>query len=190
MEIGGLGQGKLRSEFQFLVKKGDGFRVNSKDIISDILRINNRFSLKNHNILFDALKNNKIKISCYKGIKRMLSTLRMRGVKIGLLTNGVPEIQKNKLECLKILNCFDEIIYAKNTGFEKPNSKPFSMIIKKIKIKPKSILFAGDNLKNDIIPAIKAGMDGLLVDHYEGRNNTSEYKVTKTNLLASDIQKL
>ncbi len=52
-EVGGLGKGKLRSEFQLLAKKGDGFRDNNK-----FEQINNTFKL---NYRKSATKNLYIK---------------------------------------------------------------------------------------------------------------------------------
>ena len=44
-EIGGLGKGKLRSELQLLVKKGDGFRENNRfEQINNTLKLNYRRS--------------------------------------------------------------------------------------------------------------------------------------------------
>ena len=71
MEIGGLGKGKLRSEFQFLVKKGDGFRENNKfEQINNTLKLNYRRSATK-NLYLKANYNYENSQATYTGLTQL-----------------------------------------------------------------------------------------------------------------------
>lgn len=70
-EIGGLGQGKLRSEFQLLVKKGDGFRENNKfEQINNTLKLNYRRSATK-NLYLKANYNYENSQATYTGLTKL-----------------------------------------------------------------------------------------------------------------------
>lgn len=50
------------------------------------------------------------RIQPYDGVIELLEELREKGVRIGLLTDGSPEMQREKMRALGIIPLFDEII--------------------------------------------------------------------------------
>ena len=70
-EIGGLGKGKLRSELQLLVKKGDGFRENNKfEQINNTLKLNYRRSATK-NLYLKANYNYEDSQATYTGLTKL-----------------------------------------------------------------------------------------------------------------------
>ena len=70
-EIGGLGKGKLRSELQLLVKKGDGFRENNKfEQINNTLKLNYRRSATK-NLYLKANYNYEDSQATYTGLTQL-----------------------------------------------------------------------------------------------------------------------
>jgi putative hydrolase of the HAD superfamily len=121
----------------------------------------------------------------------MLNKFReKKNIKVGLVTNGVPEIQRNKLQSLGIERHFDQIIFAKELGSQKPAHLPFKEAIKQFKVDPKLALFVGDHPINDIQSACDVGMDTMWIDHLDNNNMVSTYKITDANILADTITNL
>tara|TARA_B100000780_G_C21124645_1_gene455929 strand:- start:781 stop:1404 length:624 start_codon:yes stop_codon:yes gene_type:complete len=153
------------------------FRINSKNIIKDILKKYNCYNEKNSSIIFNNLKKNKVQLKIYKGFIPLFKKLKKSNIKIGILTNGNSIIQKNKIKNLKLKKYFDLIIIAKEAGKEKPHKEAFSLILKKMGSDPKKSLFVGDNSKNDIVGAKSIGMKTLWINHLKINYNKANFMV-------------
>ena len=167
------------------------FRINSQNIIEDMLRIEDLNSKSNSDHIFGIMKNLDIKLSCYNGIKKMFYKLKKDiNVKTCLVTNGVPGIQKNKLRLLNLEKYFNEIIFANELGSQKPNREPFLIALKYLQVPPELALFVGDHSKNDIEPSKMLGLDTLWIDHLKKEKTKSTYRITNPNFLSTKILSL
>ncbi len=70
----------------------------------------------------------------------------------------------NILERLVGKNIFSEIIISENENFRKPSLEFYELALKKLNVDPEEVLYIGDSLKLDIIPAKKLGFKTLLID--------------------------
>tara|TARA_Y100001980_G_C14539700_1_gene317201 strand:+ start:1174 stop:1815 length:642 start_codon:yes stop_codon:yes gene_type:complete len=167
------------------------FRMKSKDIISDIIQIN-CFEPKIHkDRIFKKMKNIKVNLQCYPGMLGLLSQLKKRSnIKIGLVTNGVPKIQENKLFCLDIYDFFDKVVFAKQIGYEKPNIQPFLFALEELNANSNDTLFVGDSLKNDIFPAQSIGLDTFWVNQLKTFSNMPTFSVSDPNKTASKLKEI
>ena len=93
----------------------------------------------------------------------VLNELRRAGYRLGVISNFDSRIY-SVLESLKILTLFDFITISSETGFAKPDPEIFQAAIQSAGVPAARILFVGDNLSNDVIPGIRAGMDSILID--------------------------
>ena len=163
-------------------------RINSNNIINDLLDLENKLNKKNKDHLFSIMKNIDIKFECYRGIKKMLSEFKTNmSTKTAIVTNGVPEIQKNKLQRLDIKDCLDQVIFAKELDSAKPDHFPFEEALARLSVNAETTLFVGDHPINDIKPADELGMDTLWIDHLDENNIVSTYRITDANNSADTI---
>lgn len=93
----------------------------------------------------------------YPFTKPMLTELRQKGLKIGLITNGKSETQRSKLKLLELEEFFDEIIISGELGVGKPDTKPFEVMSERLGIAPENLIYVGDFPVNDIEASRKAG---------------------------------
>lgn len=86
--------------------------------------------------------------------------------KMALLTNGWPEVQKQKVAALGLEKIFDKIFYAQEDGleFRKPHKRFFEKVLEWSGLSPEEILMIGDDVEADIIPATQMGMQTFLVE--------------------------
>jgi len=70
----------------------------------------------------------------------------------------------NILERLVGKNIFSEIIISENENYRKPSLEFYELALKKLNVKPEEVLYIGDSLKLDVIPAKKLGIKTLLID--------------------------
>ncbi len=95
----------------------------------------------------------------------LLKTLKNRGYKIAILTNGGSSLQREKLKATGFLNDISEshLVISGETPFDKPNPKIFQFLSEKINIPKQNILYVGDHFKNDISGSQIAGLQSAWV---------------------------
>lgn len=73
---------------------------------------------------------------------------------------------KLKLDCLgvEVDNFFSILTFPKN-GFQKPDKEAFEMLLDETKIEAKEILYLGDRVEVDLIPAKEIGMYTALINY-------------------------
>ena len=87
----------------------------------------------------------------------VLSEIKSKGIKLGLITNGKGYIQRRKLELLGIEGYFDHIIVCGEFGVQKPDRAPFYHMAKVLDIPAEKLLFVGDNPICDVDASRNAG---------------------------------
>jgi putative hydrolase of the HAD superfamily len=115
-----------------------------------------------------------------------LTKLKAAGIKLGILSNTFihsSSIERH-LRQLKILDFFSVRLYSYQFAFRKPDIRIFESAAKQIGELPQNILFVGDRIKNDIKPAVAAGMNAVLKNAYTNQNDNIPDGVQKINKLS------
>jgi putative hydrolase of the HAD superfamily len=120
-----------------------------------------------------------------------LLALRKKGMKLAVVTDGVPVKQWEKLIRLGLSDFFDEVVIAPDGEEQKPSPSPFLKAAKNLKIPPADCIVVGDRLDKDIAGGKKAGMKTIRVElgRY-GRKKPSKPEETPDKTIAriSDIE--
>lgn len=89
----------------------------------------------------------------------VLGSLR-RGWRIGIVTNGRPDIQARKVRALGVRRLVDAVVYANHegSGAGKPEPASFLEACRQLDIAPASTVFVGDDPDRDIAGAQGVGM--------------------------------
>lgn len=88
-----------------------------------------------------------------------LQSLKERGYKLGIVTNGSSYGQRGKIEATPELpGYFDMILTSEEAGVNKPNAAIFTMAAEMIGVPAEECAFVGDTFGNDILGAYRAGM--------------------------------
>lgn len=124
----------------------------------------------------------KTRLRLRTSAEMMLSSLKKRNVKLGLLTNGIAEAQANKVKLLGIEEYFDAIVYASQLGEAKPNQGVYTVILRELDTEPRYTLCIGDNPYTDFLGAKKLGMPTvrLLMGEFRNLRLAEEYEADKT----------
>ena len=89
----------------------------------------------------------------------------MRGLKIGIVTNGISEMQHNKLRETGVDKLVDAIVVSGDLPFKKPSAEIFDYAAEKLGVRNDQAIFVGDHPRNDIAGARKAGMNVVWMKH-------------------------
>ena len=77
---------------------------------------------------------------------------------VGLITNGGPEIQRQKLHALDLGSAFDTTVYAGAETPPKPAREPFDRALTDLNADPTETLYVGNSLHHDVAGAGGAGL--------------------------------
>ncbi|MFY9720287.1 MAG: HAD family hydrolase [Candidatus Cybelea sp.] len=94
----------------------------------------------------------------FPGALELLRALKERGVKLGLVTNGLSETHREKIALLRISELFDAIFLADEVGMIKPDPLLFAHACRTLGGAPSRAVMVGDRYDRDIRGAQEAGL--------------------------------
>lgn len=97
------------------------------------------------------------------GVREVLSELRARGLKIGVLSNTLPNVAVT-LEAIGVAELVDVAISTCVLGVHKPDPQAFVLASERLGVAPVHTLFV-DDLPENVEAARRVGMQALLIDH-------------------------
>lgn len=110
-------------------------------------------------------------IKLYDGVKEMLARLKNSNKKLGIITDGRVEGQKNKILSLGLDKLVDDIIITDELGgieYRKPNDTAFKIMQSRWQIPFEDMVYIGDNIKKDFIAPEKLGMKYIYFFNSDG----------------------
>ena len=97
-------------------------------------------------------------LTLFPGAVEVLRTLRDRGKRLGLLTNGFSETHREKIALLQIGELFDAIFIADEVGMLKPDPLLFAHACTTLGVATMNGAMVGDRYERDIRGALDAGL--------------------------------
>jgi putative hydrolase of the HAD superfamily len=96
--------------------------------------------------------------SVFPGAIELLRTLRERGLRLGILTNGFSETHREKIKLLQIGEFFEAIFIADEVGMIKPDPLLFAHACTTMGSAPARSAMVGDRYDRDVRGALDAGL--------------------------------
>jgi HAD superfamily hydrolase (TIGR01549 family) len=84
---------------------------------------------------------------------------------LGLVTNGLKEIQQKKVDTLSIRDSFDTLVFATPEKGYKPKPNPFEQALFDLDTSPKEAVHVGNSRLADIAGAHAAGIHSIWIPH-------------------------
>jgi len=125
------------------------------------------------------------RVSPEPGAPTVLEALAGR-VPVGLVTNGAPEMQREKLSALGIAEHFDLTVFAGYDGVEaKPSSEPFDHGTTELGVEAARTLYVGNSPGADVAGAHAAGIGSVLYSTGPDPDPSPDYRVESLDELYS-----
>ena len=93
----------------------------------------------------------------------VLSSLKAAGLQLGVVTNAVPSI-RDRISELGLGSYFDAIVLSGEVGYEKPDTRIFTIALKHLSAHPEKTVHVGDSYSADIEGAHNVGITPVLLD--------------------------
>ena len=123
-----------------LMKKHKDFWQVTEDSLDKSMKVFNIDSgLKN-----ELLNLYKI-LSPYPEVKKVLTILKKKKLKLAILSNGTPKLLQELVKSNNLNNLFDDLFSVEEVKIYKPDYKVYDLPIKKYQIKPEEITFLSAN---------------------------------------------
>ena len=105
----------------------------------------------------------------YPETEEMLQRLWSR-YRLGLVSDGHSQAQRNKLASLGIGFYFDQSVFSDELGVDarKPNPRPFALILERLAVAGRKAVYVADNPSEDFLGARRVGMWTVRVRYSEG----------------------
>lgn len=119
--------------------------------------------------VLSVYRSHKPDIHLYPGVAEMIEELRSKGVKVGIITDGRPEGQRNKLDALGL--DVDDVIITDELGgiqFRKPCDIAFRIMTTRWRLNPADIVYVGDNPAKDFQAPQQLGMKSVYFSNQDG----------------------
>ena len=84
-------------------------------------------------------------LSTFKEVPEVLKKLKEKKFKLGILSNGTPNLLEELIKSNNLQNIFDDVFSIEEVGIYKPDSKVYEIPIRKYKIKKEEVVFLSAN---------------------------------------------
>ena len=153
------------------------------EIIKKYLQI--EINIENTWIIFE--ESWKKNIELFSETNEILNSLN-KSYKLGLVTNGLSEHQRYKIEKFDLEKYFQCILISEEVGSQKPQREIFNLALQKLNLANNQIIHVGDNPSHDVIGANEAGIFSCWLKR--PKNWYKEIKDVEPNFIISNLLEL
>ena len=89
----------------------------------------------------------------------------LSGRSLGIVTNGAPEMQHEKLDSLGVSDVFDVVVHAGYETPSKPDPSPFFRALDALDVTPDAAAHVGNSLRSDVAGAHAAGVGSVWLEN-------------------------
>jgi putative hydrolase of the HAD superfamily len=100
----------------------------------------------------------------FDDVEETLKKIKIKEIKLGIMTNGTSESQRRKLKRFNIEKYFDYFYIEGEIGYGKPDIRIYKYMLEETKIPVYKIIMVGDNLIWDIEAPQKLGINTIWIN--------------------------
>jgi putative hydrolase of the HAD superfamily len=94
----------------------------------------------------------------------VVETLRARGHRLAMITNGATATQRDKIERFDLGRLFDHLLVEGEFGIGKPDARVYQHVLGELGVSADQAVMVGDDLERDVAGPQRAGMLGVWID--------------------------
>jgi putative hydrolase of the HAD superfamily len=98
------------------------------------------------------------------GATEALRHFQQQGVRLALVTNGMADSQRRKIERFGLAPFFECIVIEGEFGVGKPDGRVYAYALAQLNVLPEEVWMAGDNLEWDVAGPQWMGIKGIWID--------------------------
>ncbi|QIK66466.1 HAD family hydrolase [Nocardioides sp. HDW12B] len=122
----------------------------------------------------------------YDDVVPALRRARTAGLRVGVLTNGDAEQQRAKVDRLDLAPRIDVLVASSDLPAGKPDPTAFRHITDLLGTAPEDTLMVGDSLTDDVLGALAAGLQAVLLDRHDRHRSVDVRRISSLDELLRD----
>jgi HAD superfamily hydrolase (TIGR01662 family) len=130
----------------------------------------------------------KDEVRIFPGIRDVLSSLKGRGIRTAVISNGEREVIEIHLEKMDIDHFIDQIIAHEDSERIKPDPDQIHLCLERLGVKPEEAVFVGDMI-NDIKAARNAGLSKVIAVTY-GWHTRGQLEKLKPDVMIGSVNEI
>ena len=145
-------------------------------IFDTLLRYLGLYTEEKVRLLVYLYRSHRPTIHLYKDVLPTLECLRRYGTRLGIITDGMASVQKNKIAALGLNNLFGVIVYTDELGKNcwKPSAIPYKIALELLEARPSEAVYVGDSPSKDFLAPNSMGMLTIQVNRQMCQNLKEE----------------
>lgn len=156
----------------------DLFSISSKNVFNRFFDIHQIGYTKEDILsLVEEYRDHMPSIKLKDTIITLMISLRQKGYKLGVITDGYKKTQKNKVMAIELEKYVDYIVITDELGsaFWKPHPKPFELMSEVLNVKFNEMIYIGDNPSKDFHIASVYPIKTIRIKRSQGVYQTDIY---------------
>ncbi len=128
--------------------------------------------------------------SCKTFSETVPALRQLKGIRLGIISNGTSPDQLFKLQYNHLAHFFDVIVISDRVGFSKPSKEIFELAAVEARVPISDCLFVGNSYDLDYLGSLNAGMQSILLNRSSLERNVADEDVKVISKLAELPAKL
>lgn len=189
LEPGNKADNKITSDI--IVNKLWTYFLEGKNAIDELL--NELGQPEKKQDCLDIYRNHMPAIKLYDGAYDLIQNLKADGIKVGIITDGRVNGQKNKIEALRLTKLVDDIIITDELGgeqFRKPNDIAFRIMQCRWRLPFEELAYVGDNMIKDFQAPKQLGMKSIYFENKYGLYYDAAYDADECDMKIIGLSEL
>jgi phosphoglycolate phosphatase len=123
----------------------------------------------------------------FYGVKNLIRRLRREGYELAIVSAGSAQRVREELKRYGLLDFFDVVVTAEDSGELKPNPRALEIAMEKIGVKREECIYVGDMVR-DVLAAKKAKIKSIAVSW--GFHSREKLRKARPSYLANNLDEL
>lgn len=122
-------------------------------VFDSLLQALDLYSEDKVKLLVYLYRSHRPTIRMYEDVLPTVEHLRSWGLRLGIVTDGMASVQRNKIAALGLDSIFDAIVCSDELGRDcwKPSAIPYKVILELLHVSPSEAIYVGDDPTKDFI---------------------------------------
>lgn len=166
--------------------------TDTKNVFNRFLDKYDKYSKMQIDDVVNLYRNHKPSIFYYDDVLETLNKLKNTNYKLGIITDGFKNTQKNKIEALSLDEIVDEIIVTDQFGrdFTKPSLLPYELISNRLNVAYDEMIYVGDNPKKDFYIGSITKITTVKINRNGYYSKENYYKDIKENYSIDNLKEI
>ncbi len=122
-------------------------------IFDRILHDEGKYSPELVHLLVYLYRSHEPSIEPFEEVSRVFKLLRERGLRLGIVTDGMATVQRRKIQALGLGPMVDTVVCTDELGdaYWKPSTVPFLVALQLLEVEPEEATYVGDDPQKDFV---------------------------------------